>query len=76
MQGKTGRKGKRDTRYIFISIRDYEITIRDISMKSAALERADLIFLGYIHFLAIESIVRSVGRKTSSLSIRVERKFM
>ena len=68
MQGKTGRQGKRDTRYIFILICDYEITIRDISMKSAALERADLIFSDHIHFVALRRTVRSEGRKTSGLS--------
>ena len=51
-------------------------TRRDIEMRSAALERADLQVLEAVHLITFRCSVRSVGRKTSSLPIRVERKFM
>ena len=45
-------------------------------MRLAALERADLKVLEYVQLITLRCSVRSVGRKTSSLPIRVERKFM
>ena len=45
-------------------------------MRLAALERADLKDLEYVQLTTLKCSVRSVGRKTSSLPIRVERKFM
>ena len=45
-------------------------------MRLAALERADLKVLECVQLITLRCTVRSVGRKTSSLPIRVERKFM
>ena len=45
-------------------------------MRSTALERADLQILEAVHLITSRCSVRSVGRKTLSLLIRVERKFM
>ena len=45
-------------------------------MRSVALERTDLKVLECIHLITLTCTVRPVGRKTSSLPFRIERKFM